>query len=445
MRFSVDFKKPLRPVSEMCGMNNGPLNLFTDRTAEFRDLGVSFVRFHETHSMNTDCVEIPFIFRDKSKDESKPENYYFGETDAVIKAAHDEGIEIMYRLGMGTETPPYIFTEVPPDYDKWARIAEHIIMHYNEGWANGFHYGIKYWEIWNEADIVEYWPGKRMEYINFYSHVSNYLKKRFPDILIGPSGFANMLDPAHEELGQDPEKAIKSRVKFFNTLFKRAASGEYPMDFFAWHIYGKDSAKTEKYCSQIDGLYDKYKMRGKAENINTEWNMLSLKRLDGRPGVWDMYQTVQMKSAIALINSMIVMQKHGVTKAAYYRPDECSRFCGLYDFDGTKRNHYYSFKAFKMLKQAKTEVETTGGSDTVRICAAADKKTAVILIGNEGDKPETATVTLNGIEKLPYTLHAFDEKRKLIPARRAILPDRAMNIKLGPESAAVVVIDKEVK
>ena len=108
MRFSVDFKKPLRPIGDLCGMNNGPLNLFTDRTAEFRDLGVSFVRFHETHSMNTDCVEIPFIFRDKSKDESKPENYYFGETDAVIKAAYDEGIEIMYRLGMGTETPPRV-------------------------------------------------------------------------------------------------------------------------------------------------------------------------------------------------------------------------------------------------------------------------------------------------------------------------------------------------
>ena len=27
-----------------------------------------------------------------------------------------------------------------------------VIKHYNSGWANGYHYNIKYWEIWNEPD-----------------------------------------------------------------------------------------------------------------------------------------------------------------------------------------------------------------------------------------------------------------------------------------------------
>ena len=26
-------------------------------------------------------------------------------------------------------------------------------MHHNEGWADGFNYGIEYWEIWNEPDF----------------------------------------------------------------------------------------------------------------------------------------------------------------------------------------------------------------------------------------------------------------------------------------------------
>ena len=41
----------------------------------------------------------------------------------------------------------------PKDFQKWAEICEHIIMHYNEGWANGFHYGIKYFEVWFEPDV----------------------------------------------------------------------------------------------------------------------------------------------------------------------------------------------------------------------------------------------------------------------------------------------------
>lgn len=352
----------------------------------------------------------------------------------------------MYRLGMGTEsTFPRRFLGIPTDYAKWARIAEHIIMHYNEGWANGFRYNIKYWEIWNEADIFEYWPGSRKEYISFYSQVSNYLKKRFPNILIGPSGWANMFDPAHEEMAQNPEKAVASRRSFFNSICKGAADGDYPMDFFPWHIYGKTSAKTELYCSQIDELFDKYGLHGKVENINTEWNNVSLKRYEGKPGAWDFSQMVLMKSAICLINSMIVMQKHNCTKAAYYDPDERTFFCGTYYFGGEIRNHYYSMKAFEHLKQGGTEVETSGDTETVRMCASANEKRAVVLIGNESKETENVTLSFKNIGQHPYTIYLFDEKTKLEPGRRGKLGNRAMSLRLAGESAVVIVIDKEGK
>ena len=41
----------------------------------------------------------------------------------------------------------------PKDFRKWAQICEHIIRHYNEGWADGHKWDIRYWEIWNEADL----------------------------------------------------------------------------------------------------------------------------------------------------------------------------------------------------------------------------------------------------------------------------------------------------
>ena len=55
------------------------------------------------------------------------------------------GAEVYYRVGeVGRKTKP------PADFDKYARVVKHIAMHYNQGWDNGFHYNIRYWEFWNE-------------------------------------------------------------------------------------------------------------------------------------------------------------------------------------------------------------------------------------------------------------------------------------------------------
>jgi hypothetical protein len=59
-------------------------------------------------------------------------------------------------LGASIEHGEKKGTYPPQDYAKWARICEHIILHYTKGWANGFHYDITYWEIWNEPDAVTF-------------------------------------------------------------------------------------------------------------------------------------------------------------------------------------------------------------------------------------------------------------------------------------------------
>ena len=55
-------------------------------------------------------------------------------------------------LPAGVGIKPY-HTFPPKDPEKWARICEHIIRHYTEGWADGYHYNIRYWEIWNEPEV----------------------------------------------------------------------------------------------------------------------------------------------------------------------------------------------------------------------------------------------------------------------------------------------------
>ena len=95
----------------------------------------------------------------------------------------------MYRLGVTIEWGSKKYSCNPPqDFAKWARICEHIIMHYNKGWANGFEYGIDYWEIWNEPENPPMWTGTKEQFLELYKVSSKYLKEKFPEIKIGGYG-----------------------------------------------------------------------------------------------------------------------------------------------------------------------------------------------------------------------------------------------------------------
>ena len=442
MILTADFKKPLRPIGKLNGTNNGPLMNYTDRTAEYHDMGVDFVRFHETNAHDVKCVEVPFVFPDFDADENDPANYYFAETDAVMQAAVDAGMEIMYRLGMGTEgTAPKLFVVVPKDYAKWARICEHIIRHYNEGWADGFHFGIEYWEIWNEADIKPYWPGPREEYLKLYEVASNYLKGCFPNLKFGNCGWAGI--KAHGYFAPDPKTVTpaeladyEDRQKTYLRLFEMAKNGEAPLDFFAWHTYAVSSDKTELRCKMICDMLKDYGLEN-TEVINTEWSSMSLSRDSHKR--WDYSQLFQMHCAAALMTSMIVMQKHGVSKAAYYDADDRSNFCGLFDFD-RKLPHYFGLKAFSMLRAGQTEVATDGDSKTLRMCASYNGKKAVLLLANEGET-EKVTLKLENLPESDYVVTVFDETHELKPVRRGRFTGKPLHMTVKKDSFAVVEFD----
>ena len=58
------------------------------------------------------------------------------------------------------------------DFRKWTEICAGIVRHYNCGWANGFKFGIKYWEIWNEPENPPMWDGTRQEFFELYRTAS---------------------------------------------------------------------------------------------------------------------------------------------------------------------------------------------------------------------------------------------------------------------------------
>lgn len=44
---------------------------------------------------------------------------------------------------------------IPEDFDKVAEIFAATVRHYNRGWADGYNWNIKYWEIWNEPEGIQ--------------------------------------------------------------------------------------------------------------------------------------------------------------------------------------------------------------------------------------------------------------------------------------------------
>ena len=137
--------------------------------------------------------DIKAIFPNFDADVNDPKSYDFACTDESILTTLDAGTETFFRLG---ETIDHRIVKhnitVPKDFKKWAEICEHIIMHYNEGWADGYHLNIEYWEIWNEPDLdaedAEYrrtWTGNYAQFFDMYEITAKRLKERFPNLKIG--------------------------------------------------------------------------------------------------------------------------------------------------------------------------------------------------------------------------------------------------------------------
>ncbi len=373
-------------------------------------------------------VDIPNIFRDFTANEYDPASYDFGFTDELIKTMDANGVKPIYRLGVTIEN----FFEIkayrifpPADYGKWARICEHIVRHYNEGWANGFYFGIRYWEIWNEPEDGPgsgMWRGTDVEFFRLYETASKHLKECFGDsIMVG--GYASCgLDGAF----QDPESfgltGVEPRgetyryyfIEYAGKFFEYIGQRGCPLDFFSWHCYiNNDERNSKQHCHSIedvkllsrvaDHLTSKYGYGGAEKHLN-EWN-----------NAWELkYRGSSYASANAAA-MMLAMQDTDTELMCYYdaRIGE-SCFGGMFNpLDHTPLPVYYSFKAFGELYALGTRADCRCDNDKIYALAAVgrDGERALMLanIGND------ARVTLDCADSRPGTLFLVDKEHDLTP------------------------------
>ena len=350
---------PIRPLN---GANNGPS---AHNTFWFKAAHISYMRTHDTPfdplSYGRFTFDIRSIFRDFSADENDPASYDFFSSDKVLKRSRACGAEILYRLGQAIEAAEnkyYIFP--PEDYLKWARICEHIISHYNEGWANGYHWNIRYWEIWNEPDLdrndrwktnPRCWGGPAAEFYRFYNLTSKYLKNRFPNLMIGGPGLSNPING-----------------EWMNGFLASVAAGKAPLDFFSWHIYAPTPETVLERSRTVDEALSKYGFKD-TESVLDEWNYVHQWTETSQENV---RVRNSIKGAAYAAATMAACQNETPIKfmTCYdFRPD--SRYNIAFDYaDRRPLIGYYPFYAWGKLLECGTQVRVESDTPEIYVVAA---------------------------------------------------------------------------
>ena len=269
-KISVDFTKTLGKVKPMHSVNNGPIYKFSadqriTNIDHYIAAGIPYARTHDASFCSTyggeHIVDVNMIFTDFSKDPTLPESYDFTLTDDYLRMIEAGGAKVYYRLGSKIEHWPKKYnTLVPKDFHQWAVVCEHIIRHYTEGWANGFHMDIEYWEIWNEPDLdpddsdhKRCWGGTAKQFYELYCVAHKHLKACFPHLKIGGPACAGL----HED--------------WLDGFFRAMQDNDIKPDFFSWHVYASKIEKVRKQIRFARELLDKYGF-AETESILNEWN-----------------------------------------------------------------------------------------------------------------------------------------------------------------------------
>ena len=394
--------KPVNGVGQppMIGYREFPMFKY------LKEAGIPFSRLHDVGGMfgRNVFVDIPNLFRDFDADENDPGNYDFAFTDNLIRRLVENGVEPFFRLGVTIEnyaaTVKRYRIDPPKDFAKWARICEHVIRHYTEGWANGFKYKISYWEIWNEPENWEtpekneMWHGTFEEYCRLYDVASKYLKAKFPHLKIG--GFASCGVGAISR--KDPSPRSKFQFDCFHAFLKYVKEHDCPIDYFSYHSYWA----VEQLMDQTRYVRKSLDEAGYAglETCLNEWLPAPNH---------DKLGTAQQAAEVAA--ALVGFQNGPVDSAAIY-----DARCGVGNYSPlfnplTYKPHkaYYAFMAFNELRKAGTAVAATSDAKKVWAAAAKGADGVVAMVVNFGKEPQPLSLDLGGCR--PASCRITDETR----------------------------------
>ena len=383
----IDAGKVTGEIRDFQGLNGQPTPAMAglpNLVNQYKELRTSFVRTHDLMGPTDVDAKFDFknsdlawlipddaqragvveagnkstIFPDFNADPEKPESYNFGPTDKVMADIQASGAQVYYRIGRswGANAEP------PVNFDKYASAVKHIAMHYNQGWANGFHYNIRYWEFWNEPGDI-FWTGTPEQFYQLYEKVARALKSTDATLKVGGPAIA---DPAHAS-------------PYREGLLDYCKAHKVPFDFYSWHTYAINSADpfdAPRLAKNFRKLLDAHGFP-KAESVLSEWNLtpdFTAAEMDELRGP---------HNAAFIDSVMSYLQDVPLNAAMFYRGD--ASWMGLFDLQGKYYKTAYAIKAMGQMLDTPKRL-AVAGTDIFGFAAlagrSADDKTVQILISN---------------------------------------------------------------
>ena len=361
-----------------------------DATEGYRRARIDLVRTHDSYgpgdidSRFGPCSGMPdvmawahrdvlSIFPDPNADPDDPKSYNFAPTDRLIASIKNVGAEVMFRLGRSECSN----VEPPADFDRYAAVVKHIVMHYNQGWAQGFRHGIRYWEVWNEPDLATlFWGGTPEQYFELYARIARAVKEADPEVLVGGPALAK------------PNNAMPYRDGFLEYVRAR----RLPLDFYSWHWYATDSndpLDVVRIGRDVRARLDAHGFT-KTLSVVNEWNY-------GLMEPWP--HDLQRAGFIA--STLMYMQDAPIDVSALYRADN------VFGKDGATPDKVgQMLVAFGRMKDTPSRLKAEGADldgFAVQAGRSADGRTLQVLIANYEIPAE-----LRGPRSTPNVLPVFD-------------------------------------
>jgi xylan 1,4-beta-xylosidase len=422
----VDASRPVGVIRSLQGVSGSPLpgdDSHPDFTAAQRRLGVDLVRTHDIDCKGTGDIDgagVNRIFPDWSADPNDPASYNFGPTDRAILSIVRGGSEVLFNLGHSDLRCAGVDfnNEPPPDPVKYAAVARRVAQHYNDGWARGYHLGIRYWEIWNEPDLIPFWTGTREQFYALYAATSRALKGLHPWMQVGGPALTTNND----------------LTGYRESLLAFIRANHLPLDFWSFHHYADFSNDPLNFTRLARGfrtLLDSYGFRRTSIQL-TEWNYA----LTEVP--------TQIRRAAFAASSLVLMQDSPISRAVYHRADgEGGPDWQLVNDDGTLSKTGRAFEAVGAMNRTPLRLKARGGDDqgfSVEAGRSLGGKVRVLLTNYEiaaGDQgplpfpdnifaiPGIATFTLLDRRTVTYSDNAgYDLTVKGLQARRRYVVSR---------------------
>lgn len=402
----------------MNAVNNGPAGSkvrgVKGNFADYEAARIPYARNHDASFFSgyggEHTVDVHRIFKNFDADENDPESYVFGPTDQYVLDTFSAGTKVFYRLGAAIEHGYKYGTHPPKDYLKWAKICEHIIRHYTEGWANGYELDIEYWEIWNEPDCrngdgtYPCWQGTFEDFREFFLVTAKYLKETFPKLKIGGPAMASVWSPVDRLMPKFPEHGVY-------------------LDFYSYHWYGNkvsDYIETlQRGRAQADEYFGK-----QAETILNEYNYI--KGWSGDDWTYSLQNERGLKGASFNATLMAVSQTTGLLDMLMYYDARPCGMNGMFDQVGYKKlKTYYTISAFSHLNDLGTQAESESADGIYTVAATDGKGKGAVLVTHydDNDATETKTVKLNFAgfgKKVKTEYYLLDEEHDMELMREEI-------------------------